>query len=498
MIRPHLLSIFLFVLPVFVVAQETDSEVFEYTVGEEDLNSIPEPAHDHSSHAHDHAGHNHSDSHAGHDHSDHSGGHNHSDHAGHDHGHGAHSENGAHDHSGHLHEEEAVNWMTGQGVNVGGFIFPELFVIGTGGVFEKGGTAEDFSTSGHDPQNDIGMQGIELHLEIDFDEVVTGRIAGFGNQGPGEVWEAEIEEAYLHYHISENLSIGGGRFLNTVGFQNNQHLHVWDFINQNLVNSRMLNEGEFTTEGGEATVRFPNIGGILTIGAGGVRTHAHDHDHGHGDEDHEEHEEHEDEDHDEDEHDHEEEHLEIDNANFNDWALSLDYKFHLPGDKTTTLSASFVTGENGFGEQTYVYGGGIEKLWQTHAVGNDSEATEFGAGTIRLRSEIMAREFTAIHEDGDALKLDDYGLSTNLHYGLTDRATLGLRHDWISELEEAELTDRQRISPSMTVHLGAEKQLRARIQYDYTHDESLESEHAAWLQFQWTWGGGAHGHGHSH
>lgn len=376
-----------------------------------------------------------------------------------------------------------VDYLTGEGVNIGGFIFPELYVQATGGLFEPGSNAEDFSTSEHDPQNEGTIQAIELHFDLDFGSVVTGRVTGFGHQGEDRVWEAALEEAYLHYHANDNLSIGGGQFLNEFGFLSSRHVHGWDFVNRELTVSRMLNEGELLTQGGEIILRTPNAG-RLTIGAGGVRSHAHEHEHG----EEEEHEEEEEEEH---------HHLEADEAGFNDWVASLDYRFRLPSDPSVTVSTSFATGENGFGYDTHLYGFGIQKVWNGHDHGQGGP--DFCTGAVMLRSEFIGRDVDAMTEDGDMVSFDDQGISTALFYGLSDQATVSVRHDWVSAVEMAELTDAHRISPALTVFLDPGQRVRARVQYDYTQNDAIGGEHAAWLQFQVQWGGigGSHaGHGH--
>lgn len=393
-----------------------------------------------------------------------------------------------------------VDYLTGEGVDLGGFLFPELIVTGTAGVAESGGDVGELAFSEHDPQDDVTIQGIELHLGINVNDKLTGLVAGFGHEGGGGEWAAELEEAYLHYHLSDTLAIGGGQFLNTFGFQADKHLAGWDFVNQNLVNARMLNEGELITHGGEAILKVPDLGGVWTIGGGGVRSHAHGHEHGQGEEHgHEEDEEHHEDDHEEEEHhddDHHEEegdhHLEADDANFNSWVLSTDYKFRLPFDESATISASLATGENGFGRQTFVYGVGAEKIWGAHDHGY---GPEFCAGATMLRTEFMGRDIQA-EEDGVPMSFDDYGMSTGLHYGLTEATTVSVRHDWVSAVEGLELEDRHRVSPALSVRFGDQKRIRARVQYDHITGGSLETEHVAWFQLQFQWGG--HGGGHHH
>ena len=402
------------------------------------------------------------------------------------------------------------NPITGEGANLGGFLYPELFIDLTGGVFEPGTEPSDLATSEHDPQREAGVQAIELSFDINFGDIITGGVTGAGFQLADE-WEAALEEAYLHYHVNEHLAVGGGQFLNTFGFQADKHIHGWDFINQNLPNGRLLNEGELITQGGELIAKIPDWNTRVTVGAGGVRTHAHDHAHGgeddeHGHEDEDEHHEDEDEHHDdededehhedEDEHHDEEEggHLEADDANFVDWVSTFDIKTKLPFDETATISASVASGENGFGRDTTAYGFGIEKIWGAHDHGN---GPEFCDGAFLARSEFIGRRVGIEDEMGRRYNGDEYGVSTSVFYGLGESTTLSLRHDWVSDMEELELEDRHRISPALTVYLDNAQRIRARVQYDCNHFDSYGTVHAAWLQFQIQWGG--HGGGnHNH
>ncbi len=393
-----------------------------------------------------------------------------------------------------------VDWFTGEGVNAGGFLFPNLYVNGTGGAFEPGANAMDFATAEHDPQNEWGVQAMHLHLDLNFNETVTGMVSGFGHQGEDHAWEAELEEAYLRWHLNDTISLGGGQFINAFGFQSGLHLHDWSFANQNLINSRMVNEGELISQGGEIALRTPGHG-LFTFGVGGIRSHAHDHTHGGvGGEAHdEEHDnEAEDEGEEEDHHgEHEHEHFEIDEAGFRSWAFTADYRFRLPCDDSLLGSLSLGLGENGFGRSTAVYGAGLRKVWNGHDHGHGG--TDFCSGALMLQSEAIGRNVDGLLEDGDEVTFSDYGYSNSIHYGLSDAATVSLRHDWVSAVELAGLNDRHRLSAALTAYVDPEQRVRARIQYDYTRDDTVGSEHAAWLQIQFQWGGvaGAH-HGHGH
>lgn len=376
---------------------------------------------------------------------------------------------------------EASRYM-GENASFGGFLFPELFVIGTGGIFDGDSTAEDFSSNHHDPIHQAAIQAIEMHLMINFDDKITGMIAGFVGQAENYEWDGALEEAFLHFQITDTLAIGGGQFLNTFAFQATNHLHGWQFVNQNLVNSRMLNEGELTTQGGEIILNTPKNGGALTIGGGGVRPEVH------GDEDGHDHEDHDDE--------FEDDHpFELENANFGDWALSVDYRFILPFEESITVTTSFAAGGNGFGRDTQVYGAGLRKIWNGHDHG---AGIEFCTGSLMLQSEFIGRRAEGFEENGDEIEFDDYGISTGLLYGLSDRTIVSFRHDWVSEVEIAETSNANRLSAALTSFIDPGQRVKARIQYDYTSNDDIEGEHAAWLQFQVQWGGQGGNHNHEH
>ena len=369
-----------------------------------------------------------------------------------------------------------TNYFTGEGVNLGNFIFPSLYVLGTGGFFEPGAGSGDFATSDHDPANEGGIQGIEPHLDINFNDTVTGFVAGFAHMGEGEVWEAELEEAFLHWHLNDWLSIGGGQFLSHVGFQQDLHLHDWFFVNQNLSNSRIINEGELIIQGGEFLIRLPE-NALLTFAFGGVRTHAHAEE--------------------EEEEPTDPEFIEAHAGEFQNTVVSADYRFRLPFDDSIVGSASVVGGDNAFGLETIVYSFGLRKVWNGHDHGQGGP--DFCSGALMLQSEFFTREVDAFNLGGVATEFDDQGVATSIHYGLNDRVTASLRHDWVSGAANTEFTERNRISAALTAFVDPLQRVRARLQYDHVEDDLVGSENVAWLQIQLQWGGvpGSHaGHGH--
>lgn len=400
------------------------------------------------------------------------------------------------------YQVDRVDWLSGEGVELGGVLIPSLYLQATGGLFEPGPGAEDFAHSGHDPQNDWGVQAVELHLDFPISDRWQGSVSGFGHQGEGEVWEAELEEAELSWKATDALTLGGGQFLNRFGFQSDLHLHDWFFVNQNLANSRLLQEGEFITQGGRLLWQISK-GSSLDLGFGGLKGHGHGHarhepppgdDHDEGDggaqgaqgQEHDPH--------------HETDHpaslWPSEEAGFQSWVASADYRFRLPFDDRLTGSLSLALGENGFGRATSVYGLGYRKVWKGHDHGHGGP--DFCAGAVMLQGEWMGRHIESQFQ-GRSLRTEDQALSHSLHFGLSDDLTLSLRHDWVSDLELAGREKRHRLSAAFTAYLDDAQRLRVRVQYDHLRDPKLGSEHVAWLQLQLQWGGipGSHaGHGH--
>ena len=383
-------------------------------------------------------------------------------------------------------------------------ILPEVFLNLTGSLLDSDTPVSSLATSEHDPQKDYQLHPIELHIDSEIGENITGLVYGIALQDENDNWETAIEEAKITYAINENLSIGGGQFLNKFGFQNKAHVHMRDFVNQNLQNSRLLSDGELITRGVELDYK-PNSRWSFNVAAGKARLHDHDHGH-HGDhddhegvdhDDHEgeDHDDHEGEDHDdhegEDHDDHEEHHMEADGINISDWIASTDVRYYLDDDQTLMVSGSLAVGENEFGTKTWAYGAGIQKLWGGHDHGN---GIEFCQGSTMIKAEAIGRSAEVKHEDGDSDDVSDWGFSAAIYYGLDEMTKISARQEYISDLAELELEERHRTSFALTRNIS--DNILGRLQYDYNRSDSIEDEHALWLQFQIGIGGSGGSHAH--
>ena len=413
-------------------------------------------------------------------------------------------------------EEKAFEFTPGEDdgaeSSILGIGFNPQIYLNLSGLLDSDTPVSDLSTNEHDPSRDYQIHPIEMMSSFDFSDQLTGEIHAAFLQGSDESWELELEQVKVTYDVNDVLSVTGGQLLNRFGFHNEYCAHAWDFVNQHLQSSRLLSEGHLITRGVSLDYK-PSSRWEFNITAGKARLHEHDHDHhGHGDEhgdhddhegedhddhegeDHDDHEgedhdDHEGEDHDGEEHadhdgDHEEHHMDADGINISDWIASTDVRYYLDADQTTMISGSLAVGDNEFGTKTWLYGVGLQKLWGGHDHG---DGLEFCEGSIKVKAEAIGRSAEVKHEDGDSDDVSDYGFYATIFYGLDEMTTISARHGYVSELAELELEDRNRTSLAISRNLSSN--VLARLQYDYNSSDSIEGEHALWLQFKIAIGG---------
>ncbi len=439
-----------------------DEEVFEYTVGD----PLPDDrAHcDHDGACNHNVGHLHSDV---------------RDHSSHDH----HSDQGHHEHSGQFWDPDGCGAYTTDDPNLGGFLFPSLSFYGAFGG--SSGNQEELASGHHDPQGNATLQSLEPSLTLHGGQV-RGFVTGSGYTDAHGEFDFTIEEAYLGLDdLPGRAGVRGGRFLNPFGFQNARHNHAWNFVDQNLVNGRFLNEGEITTEGGEIVI--PVVGSSrVRAYYGGVASHDHHHHH------------------------EEEEFLafEGDGAEIQDRMFGVTVEGELRFDDRRSVAAvvSGLWGDNAFERHTRVYGGGLE--YRTAIAGRP----------LRIRGEAMFREIDAVaghlpgeeedeheheedhdheeHEEiaglyheGDHATFDEFGFSAAILYGLNDRSEIGVRTDWVSGIDEFGMDDRFRISPVLTWYANAERTVQCRLQYNHDISNEFGNENSVWFQVGFNWPG---------
>lgn len=401
-----------------------------------------------------------------------------------------------------------VEWLTGDGVSLGGFLFPHLHVFSVFGG--STGDPAELANGHHDPQGNATLQALEPGLSLRLGKHVQGFATYSAYTDASGRLDGELEEGFLKLvELPFDLELRGGLFRNRFGFQNAVHNHGWLFVDQNLVNGRLLQEGELATLGGEVTWNLPTPWtSALSASIGGLNGGGHDHDHGEG-------------------HGHEEGHggepeFDAGGARFANYLAGAHYiakydhnDFH---QFTGTLSGAW--GENEFGRNTSLYGVGLEYLWRQNGY-------EPGGLSLRWRNEVMLRKIDAFsghlhgeeseeheeheeehhagghgheehedehehehgHEARHAGTVDEVGAYSMLVLGLNDRLEAGVRGGWVGGIEEMALAERWQVSPMMTYYLNDKRTLLARVQYNWDHGKDFGGEHSVWFQLGFNWGG---------
>ena len=382
-----------------------------------------------------------------------------------------------------------VNLFTGEGVSLGGVLFPHIHASGVTGV-STAGEISRLANGHHDPQTDVTLQTLEVGASLRLGDYVEGfGVYSAYTDADGDM-DGELEEAFLKLvKLPGGFELRGGRILNRFGFQAGTHNHSWDFVNQTLMNGRLLHEGELATDGGEVTWHVPTpFRSALSFSVGEVRSHDHDHEHTHT----------------------QDAEFDAEGAWFSDTFFTLNYlaqwdynDFH---QNRLTLSAAW--GDNVFDRSTQVYGVGYEYQWRENGY-------EAGGTYFRLRNELVYRRFGAVsdehthdahhahehheqdehdehheHHEHDIVRksLDDLGFYSSAHYGFNEHVEAGVRVGYVSSVAEAGLDERWRVSPNMTYSLNAQRTLYARIQYDFDYSSEFGDDHSVWFQIGFNWG----------
>ena len=382
-----------------------------------------------------------------------------------------------------------MTWMAGAGLvaaqdvfrndppSLGGVLFPHLHANAAVG----GSTGDEAALAGHghDPNDNFTLQGIDIGTSLRAGDYVEGFVNYRLFLDEDDSLDGEWEEAFLKLvELPGGFELRGGRLLNRVGRQNAIHLHGWDFVDANLITSRMLGEEGLLTNSGEITWLVPTpFQSAFSVAFGEAVSHD-GHDHGHEDHDGDHDGDH-DEDHDED--------LEGEGAYFDTNVVSLRYEalwnyndFH-----RFRFGGSFVTGDNGFGRTTTLGGLDVEYGWYENGL-------EGGGRSVRWRNEVMARDIGFQDEDGGGRgDATEWGVVTSLLVGVADGWDAGLRYGWVEGVDELhELPERHRISLMLTrrVEIGTNADGFARLQYNHDEHDEFGGEDSVWLQFGLNWG----------
>ncbi len=375
----------------------------------------------------------------------------------------------AHEGPTHAHDSvmDDMNWATGRGVEFFG-ITPNIYLLGSTGL-SSSPAFEELSGGHHDPNHDYSLQALELSLSGRWGDYIQAQFnhAYFTEYEESNTYlEHETEELFLKLvNLPGGFEVRGGMFLNRFGFQNTKHNHSWEFANQTLSNSAILQEGELTTIGTEVTWNLPTEFPIAISFYGGNAP---------------EHEEH--------EHDgpeplfegHEGE-LDEDIIGINLMATHNVSDFH-----QFAGTLSLVHGQNHFETDTTLIGAGLQYMWRENGL-------EPGGRALILRSELMYRAFEAIEEDppnrrDDIKQLGGYFSQIYEH---NSNWTFSNRFGYVTGNDDAELTERLRASQAVTWYANDSRNLFTRVQLDNDWIEGFGNhETSLWFQMGLHWGAG--------
>lgn len=396
-----------------------------------------------------------------------------------------------------------VNWITGEGVNIGGILFPSAYLRVAAGA-TSGASASRLAVGEHDPFRDgVTFQGLDLGMSLRAGDYLEGFINAHIFADRDDDLDAELEEAFLKLHnLPGGFEVRGGLMLNRFGFQNARHMHSWDFVDREFGYGRFLGEEGLRMIGGELTWNLPttSIASAISVGIGVAETHDHHHGHGHG----------------HGHHHHDEDGFEGEEALYDDFLLTASWLTRIPITDFHQISTvlSYGYGDNEFGRNTHIAGLGIEYQWRERGL-------ERGGRFLRWRNEVFYRNFGALieeddhhgrhghghghhghghghghghhddHDDDEVRRsFEDIALVSALVYGVLPRVDLGLRGEYVSGIGAAEdLDERFRVSPNLTFWLNDARTMFLRLQYNYDHSNDFGDAHSGWAQFGLNWGG---------
>ncbi|HYF36405.1 MAG TPA: hypothetical protein VD994_14010 [Prosthecobacter sp.] len=359
------------------------------------------------------------------------------------------------------------DWVTGMGLSLGGIIFPHVHVDSVYGTATR--DQEELRVGHHDPvrRDGITVQNLEFSISGRINEYHEFFITYAGPIGEGDSFDGIVEEWFWKFkNLPGNVELRAGRVYNRFGIQNTYHPHGFDWVDQYLVNGRILGDDSLTTIGAELSWRAPLPWTSQFDVALGVAPEHEAHDHGGftG------------------QYSAEESHFAVNRVlGVANWTNVYNYNdFH-----QFRAGLSGAWGENHSGYQTSIYGAHFEYQWRENGF-------EAGGRYFRVRSEAMFNRYKVEDELGlvlDPVTQQDFGCYVSMLYGLPNNLELGLRGEYVPGNGETVQDARLRVSPGVTWYANANRNLRLRLQYNYDHSNAYGSDHGIWAQVSLTWGG---------
>ncbi|MDH5546079.1 MAG: hypothetical protein OEZ43_10825 [Gammaproteobacteria bacterium] len=378
---------------------------------------------------------------------------------------------------------------SGEGLQIG---LSGTSAVGMGTVGD--GTIAKLQAGGHDPKrNGFTVQNIELSLSAAVDPYWDAQSNIVSQISPDGESVFELEEAYF---VSRALPLGlqlkGGQFYTEFGRHNPQHPHVWSFVDQPIIASRLLGGDGLRSQGGRlswlAPLPWMSEFFVALQNANGETTHSFmssGEQHNHGGE------------------------IQAE-ASFAEFAL-VDRPVKNAGDLLYSvrwlngfdvgetlganlgLSALYGPNNTGYETDTQILGADVFVKWQ-------AQQSHRGFPFVAWHTEIMRRDYLAGDEGNTAhAKLIDVGMFSQLTWGFRQGWVMGLRYEWaqgneahahdaLAEEEIDPMRDkRQRMSTNLTYFPSEFSKVR--LQYNQDHADHLGGvAHSFWLQIEYTIG----------
>jgi len=363
--------------------------------------------------------------------------------------------------------------------------------ISIDGLFAGAGSTEsDFErifTGAHDPnQRGFTVQNLELTLGGTVDPYFradVNLVYQLDREGESTF---ELEEAYLtSLALPYNLQLKAGQFFTQFGRLNPIHPHLWDFVDQPLVNGRMFGPDGLRNPGmqfsyllplpfyleaisavqnsqGETAFSFRNTPEEGELFGRPI--------------------------------------LERKVRGLDDlmWASRLRTSFNLSDTQTLLPGASVVTGPNASGKNTRTNIYGLDLYWRWKPLNNFN-----GWPFVSFQTEAMFRDYQAgrvVDEmNGELLlprrTLNDWGMYAQVLWGFLPRWVAGMRFDYVDGNAGGDDSNRDlrfRYSPDITFYPSEFSKWRLQYNFDDLPDQGRH-EHTVVLQWEFLLGThGAH------
>lgn len=371
--------------------------------------------------------------------------------------------------------------------------YADLSMVAT---FAAGGsTANDIEggtqLGGHDPnQRGFTVQGAELNLQGAVDPYFRGNANIVFQLDSASESFVELEEAWLEtISLPAHLQIRAGQILTEFGRINTQHPHTWAFIDEPLVNGRLLGPDGLRNPGARISWLVPTpfyseLFFTVQNSQGGT-AHSFRNDSGND--------------------------LFLGRmveqgrvTSVGDMLFVPRYaaSFDLSDTQTLLAGASAAFGPNGSGAHTDTQIYGVDAYWKWKPANAHA-----GFPFVTWQTEAMLRRYEAGSFAGDTNTtpallavpgetLTDWGFYSQLSWGFRPGWVAALRGDFVTRTEPAayEIINgndpnrlpRWRISPNLTWYPSEFSKVR--LQYNYDEREQIGVDHSVWLQFEFLLG----------